>query len=282
MFLITGATGQLGQFAIKHLLKKVPASQIVALARNPEKAKDLSDLGIVVRKGDYTDKASLTAAFEGVKKVLLISSSEIGKRFEQHKNVIDAAKEANVELIAYTSLLRADTSPLGLAAEHIATEKYLKDSGVPHALLRHGWYTENYAASIPSAIANGALYGAAGAGKISSAARNDYAEADIEVLTSDNQAGKIYELGGDEAYTLADFAAELSKQTGKEIPYINLPEADYKGALLQAGLPEPVAELLANSDAGAKKGGLYDETKTLSKIIKRATTPLSEVIAASL
>lgn len=282
MIVITGATGQLGRLVIQSLLNKLPASQIVAAVRNPARAADLAALGVQVRKADYTDPALLEAAFQGAEKVLLISSSEIGQRAAQHRNVIDAAKKAGVSLVAYTSILHADRSPLGLAAEHAATEAYLRESGLPHVLLRNGWYTENYLASVPPALQHGAFIGSAGEGRISSAARVDYADAAAVALTASGQAGKVYELAGDDSYTLTEFAAELSRQSGKPVPYVNLPEADYKAALLGAGLPEPIANLLADSDVGASKGGLFDDQHQLSALIGRPTTSLEALMQAAL
>lgn len=282
MIVVTGANGQLGQLVIQSLLRSVPASQIVAAVRQPAKAAGLAALGVQVREADYNRPDTLDAAFAGADKVLLISSSEVGQRQPQHQNVIDAAVRAGVKLLAYTSLLRADTSPLGLAAEHLATERALKASGLPHVLLRNGWYTENYLASVPAALAHGALIGSAGDGRIASAARADYADAAAAVLTQPDQAGKVYELAGDSAYTLAELAAELSQATGKTVPYVNLAEADFKGALLQAGLPGPIAELLANSDAGAAQGGLYDGSGQLGRLIGRPTATLATLLRASL
>jgi NAD(P)H dehydrogenase (quinone) len=282
MIVVTGATGQLGHLVIKALLKKVPASGIVAAVRNVEKAKDLAALGVQIRQADYNQPASWDTALKGADKVLLISSSEIGQRAKQHKTVIDAAKKAGVKLLAYTSVLRADTSVLGLAAEHKETEAYIRSSGIPSVLLRNGWYTENYTAGIPTALSLGAVYGSAGEGRISAASRADYAEAAAAALTAENQAGKVYELAGDAAFTLSDFAAEISRQSGKAIGYVNLPEAEYKKALLGAGLPEFLAELLANSDTGVSKGALFDERRQLSKLIGRATTPLATAVKAAL
>ena len=282
MIVVTGATGQLGHLVIKALLKKVPAASIVAAVRNVEKAKDIAALGVQVRQADYNQPASWDSALQGADKVLLISSSEVGQRAKQHKVVIDAAKRTGVKLLAYTSVLRADASPLGLAAEHKETEEYLRASGLPFALLRHGWYTENYTMGIPAALAHNAVFGCAGDGRISSAARADYAEADATVLTADNQAGKIYELAGDTSYTLSELAAEISRQSGKPIGYVNLPEAEYKKALLGAGLPEFLAELLADSDTGVSKGGLFDESHQLSKLIGRPTTALATAVKAVL
>ncbi|WP_330983366.1 MULTISPECIES: SDR family oxidoreductase [Enterobacterales] len=278
MIAITGATGQLGQLVIENLLNTVPANQLVAIVRNPAKAQALSDKGITVRQGDYNDQASLQAALQGVDKLLLISGSEVGKRAEQHGNAIRAAKAAGVKFIAYTSLLHADKSPLGLHVEHVATEKMLAESGIPYALLRNGWYTENYLASAPPAIEHGVFIGAAGEGKIAAAPRADYAAAAAKVISTDGHAGKVYELASDTAWTLSELAAELSKQSGKPVSYQNLSEADFAAALKGVGLPAGLADMLADSDIGASKGGLFDDSHTLSKLINRPTTPLAESV----
>ncbi|AGJ87987.1 NAD(P)-dependent oxidoreductase [Raoultella ornithinolytica] len=278
MIAITGATGQLGHLVLQNLLKTTAASQIVAIVRNPAKAEALSQQGIVVRQADYTDEAAFTAALQGVDKLLLISSSEVGQRTPQHRNVIHAAKAAGVKFIAYTSLLHADKSPLGLHVEHVETEKMLADSGIPYALLRNGWYTENYLASAPPALEHGVFIGAAGDGKIASATRADYAEAAARVIAEEGHAGKVYELAGDEAWTLSELAAALSKQSGKNVVYQNLSEADFAAALKSVGLPAGLADMLADSDVGAAKGGLFDDSRTLSALIGRPTTPLAESI----
>ncbi|MGA4666480.1 SDR family oxidoreductase [Enterobacter ludwigii] len=282
MIAITGATGQLGQLVIEQLLNTVPANQIVAIVRNPAKAEALSQQGITVRQGDYADESTMTSALKGIDKLLLISSSEVGQRATQHQNVINAAKAAGVKFIAYTSLLHADKSPLGLHVEHVATEKALAESGIPYALLRNGWYTENYLASAPPALEHGVFIGAAGEGKIASATRADYAAAAAKVISGDGHAGNVYELAGDHAWTLSGLAAELSKQSGKNVAYQNMSEADFAAALKGVGLPAGLADMLADSDVGASKGGLFDDSHTLSKLIGRPTTPLSESIKAIL
>ena len=281
--LVTGASGQLGRLVVANLLKTTPPAQIAATVRTPKAAAELSDRGISAFIADYTKPATLDAAFAGVDRLLLISSSEIGQRAAQHRNAIEAARKAGTMLIVYTSVLHADTSPLGLAEEHRQTEAMLHESGVPFTLLRNGWYTENYTAGIPAALALGAVYGCAGEGRIASAARADYAEAAAKVLTSaGDQAGRVYELAGDEAYTLSQLAAEISRQTGKAIGYQNLPEAGYKEALLGAGLPEGLAALLADSDTGASKGALYDGSHQLAGLIGRPATSLAASVSAAL
>ncbi|PPQ45585.1 SDR family oxidoreductase [Rhodopseudomonas palustris] len=282
-FLITGASGQLGRLVVDGLLKSLPPAQIGVLVRSEKVAAEFAAKGLHVHIGDYSNPETLGPAFAGVERALLISSSEIGQRTAQHRNAIEAARAAGVSLLAYTSLLHADTSPLGLAEEHRQTEAALKASGVPHALLRNGWYSENYTASIPAALAHGALLGSAGNGRIASAARADYAEAAVRVLTAEQpQAGRIYELAGDDAYTLAEFAAELSQQSGKAVAYRDLPQAEYEAALVAAGLPKPFAALLADSDAGAAKGALFDDSRALSQLIGRPTTPIATTISAAL
>ena len=282
MIAITGATGQLGRLVISSLLKKIPADDIIAIVRSVEKAKDISALGVKVRQADYNQPASWDAALQGAEKVLLISSSEIGQRVQQHRAVINAAQRVGVKLLAYTSVLHADTSVLGLADEHRETEAAINASGVPFTLLRNGWYTENYAMGIGAALSLGAVYGCGSDGRISSASRADYAEAAAVVLTSDHQAGKVYELAGDASYTLSEFATEISQQSGKSIPYINLAETEYKKALLGAGLPESLAELLANSDTGVSKGALFDNGQQLSGLIGRPTSPWQEAVRDAL
>lgn len=282
MIAITGATGLLGQHVIENLLQTVPAGQIVAIVRNPAKGASLSRKGISVRQADYNDEASLIRALQGVEKLLLISSSEIGQRVTQHRNVINAAKSANVKFIAYTSLLHADTSPLSLHTEHVETEKMLADSGIRYALLRNGWYTENYLASVPAALEHGVFIGAAGDGKIASAARADYAAVAARVISEDGHAGKVYELAGDEAWTLSHLAKELTEQSGKNVVYQNLSQADFVAALKNAGLPDKLSEMLADSDIGASEGGLFDDSHTLSKLIGRPTTTLAESIKSIL
>lgn len=282
MIVITGASGQLGRLVIEALLKTLPAGEIVAAVRNPHKVADLAARGVQVRQADYDQPDSLTAAFRGADKLLLISGSEVGRRVPQHRAAIAAAKAVGVGMIAYTSLLHADSSPLPLAAEHQETESLIRASGLPAVILRNGWYTENYLASVPVALQHGVLLGSAGEGRIASAARADYAEAAAAVLTRDDQSGRIYELAGDESYTLGELAAAIAKQSGQPVAYQNLPESEFKAVLLGAGLPEGLATLLAESDVGASKGGLFDDSRQLGQLIGRPTTPLAALLKQQL
>ncbi|WP_421847272.1 SDR family oxidoreductase [Marinomonas sp.] len=281
MILVTGASGQLGRLVIENLLNTTPAKQIVAAVRSPEKVADLAEKGIQVRQADYNDLDSLIAAMQGVEKVLLISSSEVGQRTAQHSNVIKAAKQTGVQLIAYTSILKADTSPLILAKEHVETEKLLADSGVPYVLLRNSWYSENYTMSVAATIEHGQV-GCAGDGKLATASRADYAAAAAAVLVKDGQAGKVYELAGDNAFTLSEYAAAVSKVAGKDVAYHNVPEEEFTKILVSVGLPEGFAAILADSEIGASKGALFSDSKDLSTLIGRPTTSIEDSIKAAL
>jgi NAD(P)H dehydrogenase (quinone) len=274
---VTGATGQLGRLVVEGLKARVPVAQICAIVRSAEKA---ADLGVAVREADYGKPGSLSLA--GIDALLLISSNELGQRAAQHRNVIEAAAKAGVKWIVYTSLLHADTSPLSLAEEHLATESYLRASGIPFTILRNGWYTENYTGSVAGAVAGGAFLGCAGNARISSAARADYAAAAVAVLTGQGHQGRTHELAGDHAYTLQDLAAEISRQTGKNIAYKDLPEAGYAAALTGFGLPAPLAHAYASFDTGASQGALFDDGRELSNLIGRPTTPLSVSVAQAL
>lgn len=282
MIAITGATGQLGQLVIAHLLKAVPAGGIVAVVRDPAKASHLAALGVQVRQADYDQPATLDAALQGASKALLISSNALGRRVQQHQHVIDAARRAGVALLAYTSVLHADVSPLALAAEHRATEAAVRASGLPYTLLRNGWYFENHTAGLGVALAHGALLGSAGEGRISAAARADYAAAAAAVLGMAQAPAPVYELAGDAAFTLAELAAELSRQAGKPVACKNLPQQEYEAVLLGAGLPAELAALIAESDALAAHGALEDDGRALSRLIGRPTATLAEAVQAAL
>ena len=276
---VTGATGQLGRLVVEKLKEKGLAENVVALVRSPQKA---ADLGVEALEFDYSNPEKLGDALQGIEKLILISGNELGQRATQHANVIEAAKKAGVKWVVYTSLLHADTSTLSLAPEHFATEQALKASGLAYTVLRNGWYTENYTGSVAGAVAAGAFIGSAGNGKISSAARADFADAAVEVITGEGHQGKTYELAGDNSYTLADLAAEISKQSGKAIPYNNLPETEYAKILKSFGIPEGFADAIASWDTGASKGDLFDESHQLSKLIGKPTTPLTETVKAAL
>ena len=273
---VTGATGHLGRLAIESLLAKgVPASEIVGLGRQVDK---IDDLGITTKQVSYDDIDALTAAFTGADKLLFISGSELGQRVAQHTNIVEAAKKAGVGLVVYTSAPKADTTDMKLADEHLVTERLLADSGPPHVILRNSWYTENY--NVQQAIEHG-LFGAAGAGKIAGAPRADYAEAAASVLVGEGHAGKVYELGG-ESFTLAELAAEISRQSGKPVTYTDLSEEKYAELLVGVGLPQPVAEIIANSDAAASRGALDVPRTDLEGLIGRPATPLADAVRAQL
>ncbi len=281
MLAVTGATGHLGHLVIAALLEETPAGRILAIGRNAQKAADLAGRGVTFRQADYNAPETLGPALEGAEKLLLISGSETGRRVRQHQAVIDAARAASVGFMAYTSILRADSSPIGLARDHRATEAALADSGIPHALLRNGWYCENYIAGLPAALEHG-LIGCSGDGRISAASRADFAAAAARVLLDDGQAGQVHELAGDTAFTMSELAAEISAQSGRDVVYTDLSQGDYQAALEGAGLPGSIAAMLADSSAAAGRGALFDDGHALSRLIGRPTTPIGEVIRQAL
>lgn len=274
---LTGATGQLGRLALAALKARVPQAEVIALARDPA-----ADLGVPVRGFDYTKPATLLPALAGIDTLVLISSNDFNDRAGQHRAVIDAAKAAGVGRIVYTSILKGEASPMILAADHIATEAQLKASGLAVTLLRNGWYTENFTGSLSASVAHGALIGASGEGRIASAARADFAEAIAVTALDAAHAGRTYELAGDVPHTMAEFAAEVSRQVGREIPFNSLPKDVYAGILTGFGLPEGFAAVLADSDDHASRGALLDESRTLSALIGRPTTPIAVSIKAAL
>jgi NAD(P)H dehydrogenase (quinone) len=282
MILVTGASGKLGYLVIKELLKSVPPQQVVAGVRALEKAAALKALGVQVRRVDYEDPHTLDAALSGIDKLLLISSSEVGKRAAQHQAVVAAAKRAGVRLLAYTSILNAGSTKMALAAEHKATEEVIRASGIPFVFLRHGWYAENYTERLASVLEHGVLLGSAGNGRVAPATRADFAAADAAVLTTAGHEGKLYELAGDKGLTLAELAAEVSRLSGTHVTYQDLPAEQYVGVLTGVGVPAAFAEVLADCDLGLARGELNDATGDLRRLIGRPTTPFSAAVQAAL
>jgi len=282
MIAITGAAGKLGQLVLKGLLQQVPANQIVATVRSLEKADDLRALGVQVREADYDRPEMLLEAFRGVDKLLLVSAVVPGQRFGQHKAVINAAKQAGVKLVAYTSILRAGTSELLLAQEHKKTEEYLKDSGLEFVLLRNGWYLENDTGSLTAALAQGALIGSSGQGRFASASRADYADAAVAVLTQPGHTNKIYELAGDQSFSMPELAEEVSKQAGKTVVYNDLPSAEFEAVLQSFGLPQMFVDAIVDASVKASKGELNSSSQDLSRLIGRKTTSVAEAVTTAL
>ncbi|MFE9878595.1 SDR family oxidoreductase [Streptomyces sp. NPDC005784] len=278
---VTGATGHLGRHVVEQLLEKVPAEQITAVVRDESKAADLAARGVRLAVADYNTPETFDGLFSAGDKVLLISGNEFDKgRVEQHRVVIDAAKAAGVSLLAYTSAPGSLTA--ALADDHRATEEVLLTAGLPYTLLRNGWYHENYTENLAPVLAHGAVVQAAGEGRVASASRADYAAAAVAVLTGEGHENKTYELSGDEAWGFAEYAAELSRQTGKEIVYNPVSPEAFTGILTGAGLPEVFAGILAGVDTSIEKGELAVTTRDLSRLAGRPTTPIAESVAAAL
>ncbi|BBJ39903.1 NAD(P)-dependent oxidoreductase [Streptomyces antimycoticus] len=280
---VTGATGQLGRLVVEDLLRRgVAPHDIIATGRDTDRLADLAERGVLVRQADFADSAGLTEAFKGARKVLLVSTTTVGERFDNHTRAIDAAKRAGAQLIAYTSTLNAHSANMILADAHSKTERYLRDSGVPWVVLRNGWYLDNYTSQVPLYLQTGAVPGSAGTGRVSAASRRDYAEAAATVLTSEGHAGSVYELGGDTAFTLTELAAALSTASGQGVVYHDLPVEQYRSALLGAGLPAEMAEVLSDSDLGLKRGELFTASSDLRRLIGRPTTTLADALTEAL
>jgi NAD(P)H dehydrogenase (quinone) len=281
--LVTAASGHLGRLVVEALLDAgTPATEIVATSRRPESVVDLAERGVEVRRADYDDTASLDAALVGVDRLLLVSGTDTGRRVAQHRNVVEAAKRAGVKLLAYTSIVHAPTSDLLLAQEHRETEEVVAAAGIPFVFLRNSWYLENYTGQVPGLLDRGVLLGAAGEGRVSAATRADFAAAAAAVLTGEGHEGKAYELGGDESFTLTEFASAVSRAGGREVAYRDLSEADLTQALVGAGLPEPYAAALADGDRGIRAGALFTDSGDLSRLLGRPTTPVDEAVSAAL
>jgi NAD(P)H dehydrogenase (quinone) len=278
---VTGASGQLGRLVVDALLQRVPATSVVAGVRDMAKAADLHAHGVESRMADYDKPDQLAAALRGIDRLLLISGNAVGQRTRQHTAVIAAARAAGVKLIAYTSILRADTSKVGLAVEHKATEAALATSGVPHVLLRNGWYLENFAGRATTAMQTGTLLTCAGEGRFSAATRADYAAAAATVLASaGGHAGEKLELAGSSSFSMPEFAALVARVSGKPVACNSLTQEAYEAALMKSGLPDFVAAILSNSDAAAAAGWLQDDSRTLERLIGAPTTALKAVVEA--
>jgi NAD(P)H dehydrogenase (quinone) len=279
MIVVTGTSGKLGRLVVNALLESTSANRVVAVARDPNKVADLAARGVVVRRGDYDRPDTLGSAFDGAERLLLISSSEVGKRVAQHAAAIEAAQRAGVAHVVYTSIVRADTTRMRLASEHLATEKALFASGLTYTILRNGWYIENYTENLGPALAHGTFLGAAGDGRISAAPRDDFARAAAAVLTRPNgHESRVYELGGDTSFTMTELARAVSEWAGRIIGYTNLPPEAYAAALIQAGVPAPFAETLADCDAGIARGELEVKSGHLYRLLGRDTTSLATVL----
>jgi NAD(P)H dehydrogenase (quinone) len=277
---VTGATGHLGRLTINALLHNdVPAAEIVAVVRDVAKAHDLAERGVDVRHGDYDSPESLSTALQGVDRLLLISSSEVGRRVAQHQAVVDAAKANDVSLIAYTSIPQADTTPLALAAEHRATEELIQESGLLYVFLRNSWYVENYTGQLATYLEHGAIVGSASGGRVSGAPRADYAAAAAAVIAGEGHEKAVYELGGDSSFTMSELAATVASLSGREVAYQDMPVEAFTQVLVGAGLPQPVAAIYADADAGIAQGALHVTTGDLSRLIGRPTTGYTEVVA---
>lgn len=280
---VTGATGRLGRLVVEALLRRgVPATEIVATGRDTDKLEGMAERGIAVRRADFADPGSLTAAFAGARTLLLVSTTTVGERIGNHQRAIDAAKAAGVSRVVYTSQTNAETATMQLATEHRETEHYLRASGLPFTILRNGWYLDNYTDQLEMFLQHRTVVGSAGQGRVSAASRADLAEAAANVLTTEGHLGAVYELGGDHAFTLAELAASLSEAAGEDIAYQDMPAEHLAQVLTGAGLPPELAAVLADADLGLGRGELRTDTGDLSRLLGRPATSLNEALSAAL
>jgi len=278
---VTGATGSLGRHVIEGLLEKVPADRITAVVRDEKKAAGFAARGVKIAVADYNAPETFDGVISAGDKVLLISGNEFHLgRASQHQVVLDAAKAAGAALLAYTSAPGSLTA--ALADDHRATEDAIFASGLPYSLLRNGWYNENYTENLAPVLEHGAVVQAAGDGRIAGASRADYAAAAVAVLTGEGHENTTYELGGDTSFGFAEYAAEVAKQSGKEIVYNSVPTEVFTGILTGAGVPEAFAAILAGVEESVARGELAVTTGDLSRLTGRPTTPIAESITAAL
>ena len=277
-YAVTGASGHLGRLAVQELLARgVPAADVVAVVRTRGKAADLADRGVQVRGADYSRPQTLGAALADVDRLLLVSSSEPGRRVAHHTNVIQAAKAAGASRIVYTSMLNADDTTSPLAGEHQDTERALGEADVPFTLLRNGWYTENYTDQAAQYREAGEIVGAAGQGRISAASRQDYAAAAAVALLDDEGGNRTYELGGP-AFDLPELARTITAVTGTKVTYRDLPAEEYAAWLQRAGLDEATAHFVAALDASIARGDLETSSRDLVHLLRRPATLLTGLL----
>ncbi|GAA3608891.1 SDR family oxidoreductase [Kineosporia mesophila] len=274
---LTGATGALGSLVVDALLTRgTPASDIVVVVRDADRAKALADLGVGVRVASYGDVPALVTALDGVDRLLLISGPESGERVALHGSVVTAAQQAGVGFIAYTSAPHADDTVLLVAPDHAATENLIRASGLAYSILRNNWYHENYGAHLKNAEATGKLFSSAGSGRVASASRADYAEAAAIVLAGGDHDGRVYELSGDVAWIFADLATVMGEVLGRPVELVQLDRESHIAALTGAGLDPHLIRFVTTLDADIAQGALAEATTDLSGLIGRPTTPLIE------
>lgn len=279
---VTGATGHLGRLVLDELRRARPAGSLVALVRDASRAQDLADDGVRVRVAAYEDPAALVQGLADVDTLLLVSGSEVGQRVAQHRNVIDAAVEAGVRRIVYTSAPRADSSPLVLAPEHRATEEMVRASGLAWTILRNNWYTENYVGTLQQAAETGEIVAAAGEGRVASATRADFAAGAAAVLLGERHDGKVYELAGDHAWSFTELAEAASVIVGRPVVYRAVDGPTLRSILVEhAGLDEATAGFVVQLDLDIAAGLLAETTGELSRLVGRPTTPLVEGLRAA-
>ena len=274
---VTAASGHLGRLVVHDLLRRgIAPDHVVAGARSLPAVKDLTDAGVRTVVLDYDQPDTVEAAVSAGDTLVLISGNDLANRDRQHADVIAAARRAGAGHLVYTSGLRASDSPSPIAASHAATEDAVRTSGIPFTLLRNGWYTENYAHSVPAVRASGVLLSSVGDGRVASATRQDFAQAIAAVVTSEGHRGQTYELSGDVAWSYDDLAAALGEVLGRDVVHRALSPEQHLQALLDAGVFEPMAQMAVGVDVGICAGAFAFTNGDLTHLLGRPTTTLVE------
>lgn len=284
--LVTGASGQLGRLVLDELLTsgKAASASIVATTRDVAKLSAYADKGVVVRKADFDDPASLETAFAGADRILIISTDaldEQGKRLRQHQAAVAAAKKAGARHLYYTSMPQPDDSLIPFAPDHLGTERAIRDSGLAYTILRNGWYMENLLHSVPQALAGGTWYSATGQGRIAHIARADVARAIAGALLADDVENRTFTLTGTASHTTDEIAAAVAAATGRSLAVVHVTDEQLAGGMRAGGVPDTLVPLLVSFDANTREGKIAMVTGDAETLSGRKPMSLEAFLAAN-
>ncbi|TGN02330.1 SDR family oxidoreductase [Leptospira dzoumogneensis] len=275
--LVTGASGHLGKIVLEELLKR-GQKKIIATTRKPESLEDFAKRGVIVRKASFDDPASLTSAFQGADRILIISTDDIGNRLEGHSNAVDAAVKVGAKRVLYTSLTKANEVPVTFAFEHEGTEEKIKQSGLAYTILRNNLYSDYLIPKLQHSIASGSLYGSGGEGSCAYISRTDCAKAAAAALLSSGSGNQILEISGPKAWTYPELAKFISELTGVSVSYVDLPAEELSKALVGAGVPKPMADALASFDVSIREGYLKDVNTLVKDLIGESLQDVTDLL----
>jgi len=266
--LVTGASGHFGRAVLAHLLAMPGQRKLVAATRDPSRLADLAKKGIETRRADFDDPASLSSAFAGIDRLLMVSTDRLGaqgERLRQHRNAVAAARDAGVRHVVYTSMPDPKNALVSFAPDHLGTEEAIAASGLDHTILRNNWYMETLLMRLPQAFATGKWYSAAGSGRIAYAARADLASAAAHALV-EGKGKTVVELGGPAAYSADEVAALASRIVGRPIEIVHVDDSSLAAGMKAAGVPEFLVPMLVSFDANARSGHQSHVTGELERL----------------